>query len=112
MMKRITSYEAYEGQWGNLKVCKNGEVATGFEVRSEVDRNKVGTGNGKIKDNAGAVGLRLICSGAHQEVIEDAGEALWHAKWTGPQMCPEKFGICGFRTQVDEYNTDPSGDSF
>jgi len=33
MMKRIASWEAYEGQWGELKVCKHGEIATGFEVR-------------------------------------------------------------------------------
>jgi len=100
----------YGDRWGwePLKGCTDGEVAHGFELQSEVEQAEDPNDPGII-DNAGAIGLRLICSGGKREVIEDEGPFPW-GKWTGPKMCPKQQHICAFRAQIEPHRD--SGKSY
>ena len=85
------------GEWGQYFRCPVGSVLTGFQLRSERDQGD--------KDSTAANNFKGYCSSitSHELTHSMVGDGLAHGDWSERQNCPSGYGICGMRTQVQEW---------
>ena len=84
------------GTWGRDFPCSDGNVMTGFELRSEPSL-------GTEVDDTAANNFASFCSIVKTHDITEliAGDGQNWGDWGTPQHCPRGSAICGISTQVE-----------
>lgn len=92
----INSGEGLWGVWGARKYCQNTNVLIGFELRSEPDQ--------RGKDDVAADNFAGYCGeplGPRTKDVWVAGDTPGWGEWTGAQLCPERYAVCGIQSQIE-----------
>ena len=79
------------GHWTLAKMCTPGSVINGFELKSEPWIHRT--------DDTATNNLRIYCSDG---IMLEGDEITPWGYYTGKQICPETYSVCGIQSQVKD----------